>query len=283
MLNWELSGAAPISFTAGLSPRGRPIDPFKSSESLLTPMSWETDRVLVLGHRGYSALYPENTLLAFEEAVRAGADGVELDVRLTLDGEAVVIHDESLDRTSDMSGLVSELTLPEIRRADLGMDQRIPALEEVLSEVEGLVNVEIKEERAVDRCVRVVRETDSSERVLYSSFNVNILRRVRSMDSEARLGLLIDSDEVLAEIPSLAADLGLFSVNASVEGVDLLGVEGFAAASEMLRRSGLRLILWALSDDRLHQLLPELAGTFDAVITDDPPRALRLLTSMGLR
>ena len=246
-------------------------------------MGWETDRVLVLGHRGYSALYPENTLLAFEEAVRTGADGVELDVRLTLDGEAVVIHDESLDRTSDMSGLVSELTLPEIRKADLGMGQRIPTLEEVLSEVEGLVNVEIKEERAVDRCVRVVRETDSSERVLYSSFNVNVLRRVRSMDFEARLGLLIDSEEMLAEIPSLAAELGLFSVNAPVEGVDLLGIEGFAAASEMLRRSGLRLILWALNDAHLHQLLPELAGTFDAVITDDPPRALKLLTSMGLR
>ncbi len=246
-------------------------------------MSWETDRVLVLGHRGYSASYPENSLLAFEEAIRAGADGVELDVRLTLDGEAVVIHDESLDRTSDRSGLVGELTLPEIREADLGMGQRIPTLREVLSKVRGLVNVEIKEEGAVDRCVRVVKETDSSERVLYSSFSVNVLRRVRSLDPEARLGLLIDSDEILAEIPSLSAELGLFSVNAPVEGVELLGIEGFAAASEMLRRSGLRLILWALDDEHLHQLLPELAGTFDALITDDPPRALRLLRSMGLR
>ncbi len=246
-------------------------------------MSWEADNVLVLGHRGYSALYPENSLLAFEEAVKAGADGVELDVRLTSDGEVVVIHDESLDRTSNMSGLVGELTLAEIRRADLGMGQSIPTLREVLSKVRGLVNVEIKEERAAERCVQVVRETGSSDRVLYSSFDVNALRRVRSLDPEARLGLLIDSEEMLAEIPSLARELGLFSVNAPVEGVDLLGIEGFAAASEMLRSLGLRLILWAANDERLHQLLPELAGTFDAVITDDPPRALRLLRGMGLR
>ncbi len=237
----------------------------------------------MLGHRGYSALYPENSLLAFEEAVKAGADGIELDVRLTSDGEVVVIHDESLDRTSNVSGLVGELTLAEIRRADLGMGQSIPTLSEVLSKVKGLVNVEIKEERAVERCVQVVRETGSSDRVLYSSFDVNALRRVRSLDPEARLGLLIDSEEMLAEIPSLAKELGLFSVNAPVEGVDLLGIKGFAAASEMLRSLGLRLILWAANDERLHQLIPELAGTFDAVITDDPPRALRLLRGMGLR
>ncbi len=246
-------------------------------------MSWETDKVLVLGHRGYSALYPENTLLAFQEAVKSGADGVELDVRLTHDGEAVVIHDESVDRTSNMSGLVSEMTIAEIRKADLGMGQSIPTLREVLFEVKGLLNVEIKEEGAAERCVQVVKETGSSDRVLYSSFNVDALRRVRSLDREARLGLLIDSEEKLAEIPSLASELGLFSVNAPVEGVELLGVEGFAAASEMLRSLGLRLMLWAVDDERLHQLLPELAGTFDAVITDDPPRALRLLRSMGLR
>ena len=246
-------------------------------------MSWETDKVLVLGHRGYSALYPENTILAFQEAIKSGADGVELDVRLTHDGEAVVIHDESLDRTSNMSGLVSEMTIAEIRKADLGMGQSIPTLREVLLKVKGLLNVEIKEEGAAERCVQVVKETGSSDRVLYSSFNVDALRRVRSLDKGARLGLLVDSEEKLAEIPSLTSELGLFSVNAPVEGVDLLGVKGFTAASEMLRSLGLRLILWAVDDERLHQLLPELAGTFDAVITDDPPRALRLLRSMGLR
>src|SRR6185312_16951069 len=74
----------------------------------------------VIAHRGASAYAPENTIPAFELAVRHGADGFELDVRVTRDGAAVVIHDDSLDRTTDLTGLVRARTLAELRAADAG-------------------------------------------------------------------------------------------------------------------------------------------------------------------
>ena len=78
----------------------------------------DPDARLVIAHRGSSAEAPENTLLAFEAAVRRGADAVELDVRLTADGAPVVIHDATLDRTTDRSGPVAALTLAELRAVD---------------------------------------------------------------------------------------------------------------------------------------------------------------------
>jgi len=89
------------------------------------------NKLLVLGHRGYSARYPENTLLAFKKAIEAGADGVELDVWLAKDGEVVVIHDETVDRVSNGSGRVKEMTLSELKSLDFGNGEKIPTLEEV--------------------------------------------------------------------------------------------------------------------------------------------------------
>ena len=74
--------------------------------------------VLNLGHRGFSGKYPENTMLAYRKAVEAGADGVELDVQLTKDGEVVVIHDERVDRTTDGQGFVRDFTLADLRKLD---------------------------------------------------------------------------------------------------------------------------------------------------------------------
>ena len=71
-----------------------------------------------IAHRGYSGNYPENTMLAFRKAVEAGADGIELDVQLTRDGEPVILHDEQVDRTTDGTGWVKDLTLAELRKLD---------------------------------------------------------------------------------------------------------------------------------------------------------------------
>ena len=71
-------------------------------------------RMKVMAHRGYSGKYPENTMLAFEEAAKTGADGIELDVQLTKDGQVVVIHDERIDRTTDGSGWVKDYTYEEV-------------------------------------------------------------------------------------------------------------------------------------------------------------------------
>jgi glycerophosphoryl diester phosphodiesterase len=110
---------------------------------------------LLLGHRGASAYAPENTLASFNLAFEQGADGVELDVTLTKDGAPIVIHDDTVDRTSDGQGRVGEMTVAEIQRLDAGKwfdakyrGEKIPTLEEVLTRVPAnkIVNIELKTE-----------------------------------------------------------------------------------------------------------------------------------------
>ena len=113
-------------------------------------------RPLLIGHRGYPARYPENTLAAFTGAMDAGCDMIELDVTLTRDRRVVVIHDDTLDRTTNGSGSVRDRTVEEIRRLDAGSwfdprfaAERVPLLDEVIALTAGrcMLNIEIKDER----------------------------------------------------------------------------------------------------------------------------------------
>jgi glycerophosphoryl diester phosphodiesterase len=140
---------------------------------------------LVIAHRGASAEAPENTLPAFEAAVRHGADAIELDVRLTADGAPVVIHDATLDRTADRIGPVAALTLAELRAVDAGWrfspdlgrthpwrgaDVRVPTLGEVLWTFPGLnFLVEIKEPTAQEAVRRVLLQEDAAGRCVVAS------------------------------------------------------------------------------------------------------------------
>jgi glycerophosphoryl diester phosphodiesterase len=145
----------------------------------------DPDARLVIAHRGSSAAAPENTLPAFEAAVAQGADAVELDVRLTADGAPVVIHDATLDRTTDRTGPVAALTLAELRSVDAGWhfspdqgrthphrgrDARVPTLGEVLWAFPKLsILVEIKEPPAQEAVRRVLLQEEAAERCVMAS------------------------------------------------------------------------------------------------------------------
>jgi glycerophosphoryl diester phosphodiesterase len=149
----------------------------------------------VIAHRGASAYAPENTLPAFELAVEQGADAFELDVRLTRDGAAVVIHDDTLDRTTDLSGPVRARTLAELRLADAGhrlspdgghtfpfrhKDVRIPTLAEVLWAFPAMpVMIEVKEPEVQEAVRRVLLEGDAAERCVMASEHIGALELFR--------------------------------------------------------------------------------------------------------
>lgn len=159
---------------------------------------------LVFAHRGASGYAPENTLEAFELAVRMGADGVELDVHLSSDGELVVIHDEKVDRTTNGTGYVQDLTLAQLKALDASNGKeayrgaKIPTLAEVydLLRDTGLhVNVEIKTDQIMypdieKKCLALEREKGMTGRVLYSSFNHYTIANVLKLDPDAKTGLL---------------------------------------------------------------------------------------------
>ncbi len=141
---------------------------------------------LIFAHRGASGQCPENTMIAFKEAHKAGADGIELDVQLTADGEVVVIHDETIDRTTNGKGFVQDYTLNQIQTFDAShtfkkwlKKPRIPTLIEVfdwLSKNELLCNIELKNSTLSypgleEKVISLIRQYKYEYRVIISSFN----------------------------------------------------------------------------------------------------------------
>lgn len=169
---------------------------------------------LIIGHRGASAVAPENTLAAFAQAMADGADGIEFDVRLARDGVPVVIHDATLERTGLTAGRVSELSSEELQRADVGSwfgrrfqstsadfaGEKLPSLQQVFdffSSHSGLLYLEMKSEgsdhvRLATEVVRAIREHSLGERVVVESFDLSLIREVKSIDSEIRTAALFE-------------------------------------------------------------------------------------------
>ena len=166
----------------------------------------------IMAHRGSRINRPENTLAAFEEAVRVGADGIELDVHLSQDGQVVVLHDETLDRTTDGSGFVHEWTLADLQQLDAGSwfdpafaGQKIPALAEVLDLLESLgfqgrLNIELKrgKNRGMEKKIHsLLEQKQRSFEVLFSSFSLRALWRLHRLLPGAEVAYLIKKSRFL--------------------------------------------------------------------------------------
>jgi glycerophosphoryl diester phosphodiesterase len=160
---------------------------------------------LIVGHRGSSAIAPENTITSFRQSILDGADGVELDVHLTSDGEAVVIHDGTLARTTNGSGRVEKKTLAELKQLDAGSwfgrkfkGEQIPTLKEALHILKGKLGVDIElksTSRMIDivhRTCDVVKELDLMGEVLLTSFEYRFLEQVKQIEDMIPIGLLYE-------------------------------------------------------------------------------------------
>lgn len=156
----------------------------------------------VIAHRGSKGTHPENTLIAFQEAIACQCDGIELDVQYTKDQQLVVIHDNTVDRTTDGQGEVDSYTLAEIQQLDAGSwfnsmysDQRIPLFTEVLELLNqqnytGILNIEIKtDEKAypgIEKAIaQIMQKQLWSFKYVYSSFNLSSLERIHEFDLPA--------------------------------------------------------------------------------------------------
>ena len=168
-------------------------------------VTWSADAPLVIAHRGASLHAPENTLAAFRLAAELGADAIELDAMLTADGNVVVHHDRTLERTTDGVGRLTDCTLEELRRLDAGsyfndefVGEQIPTLQEVLQLVGEriLINIELSNYASPlnalpERASKIVREFQLESRILFSSFNPIALVRASRLVEEVPLGLLV--------------------------------------------------------------------------------------------
>ena len=215
---------------------------------------------LLIGHRGAAGLAPENTLASFAKAVALGVDGVELDVRLVED-ELVVIHDERVDRTTDGSGLVGELSLAQLRRLDAGAGERIPTLTEVLAAVPSrcLVNVELK---GAGTAASVARTLGGERRpLLVSSFDHGELAQFHALCPDVPCAPLIGRWQ--AGLERVAKSLDASAVNLA---------DRLASAERVAKIAswGCRSLVYTVNDAQRAQRLKGMgvAGVF----TDYPDR-----------
>ena len=235
---------------------------------------------LIYAHRGASGDAPENTLEAFELAVRAGADGVELDVHLCRTGELVVAHDETVDRVSDGTGFIRDLSLSELKHLRFNRthpeyaNARLPLLSEVfqLLRPTGLnINIELKNS-LIDYPDLERRVLESAERefgldrILFSSFNHLSMLRMKQLNPSVRCGLLYEA--VLVRPWEYARSLGLDAIHPHYSEVLLSGGE-CAAAHE----SGISVNTWTVNaPEAIEAVLREGA---DILITNYPVQALK--------
>ncbi len=138
----------------------------------------------IIGHRGARGLEPENTMRSFQKGLELNVDYIECDVHMTKDDHVVLMHDHTVDRTTDGSGLVNSFTFDEIRRLDAGKGERVPTLQELLDLARGKVrlHIELKDETATDSTVSLVEENGMEAEVFLTSGNTETLKRVKELN-----------------------------------------------------------------------------------------------------
>ncbi len=237
---------------------------------------------LGIAHRGASGRAPENTHAAFAAALNLGAEAIELDCQLSSDGELVVIHDETLERTTDGRGPVGERALADLLRLDAGAwfgaefrGERIPRLADVLAQVRDRVtlNVEIKSARDIGTIERKLAALVAAERagewVVFSSFHPEALRHLRDAAPSARLGVLCDRDPAAGGL-ALAVELKAEFLIPGRRWID-------AAIVDAAHERGLDVWVWTVNEPGEMRRLMALG--VDALFSDYPERFAALAAS----
>jgi glycerophosphoryl diester phosphodiesterase len=249
--------------------------PATQRRSLRQRLAQERGRVWIVGHRGAMGYRPENTLLSFEYALELGADWIECDVHLSRDDELIVIHDETLDRTTSGHGLVRDHTLAELKQLDAGGGAQLLTLGELLDwarQHDTIVDIEIKNAplfyRGIeDKVVHALRYSDMTEQAIVISFDHRAVGRVKSLDPRVVTGVLYAGRPADAGV-GLARQVDADAVLPHHAYVTRLDVD---AAHE----ADLAVAPWATSDPQ--QLRRLIDAGVDAIGTNHPDVLKRIL------
>ncbi|MEE3335499.1 MAG: glycerophosphodiester phosphodiesterase family protein [Candidatus Latescibacterota bacterium] len=241
---------------------------------------------LRIAHRGASAQAPENTLAALEMAIQEGVDLLEIDVRASADGEVVVIHDPTLDRTTDRTGLVAELTYDEILKADAGSwfsrkfaKEAIPNLAEVLelARHRAVVLIEIKADHMAEKVLQQIQSVDAQDGVVIQSFEAETVRRVKLIDPTTPTALLMGG------VPKAPSRLRARRLAREVLGVGANTLSIWHAAltpvfHEEIRKRGLSVWVWTVDEDIVMRDMTQLG--VQGIITNHPQRLNQVLADL---
>ncbi|MFN2427009.1 MAG: glycerophosphodiester phosphodiesterase [Candidatus Binatia bacterium] len=232
--------------------------------------------ILAIGHRGAAAHMPENTMPSFERALELGADALEFDVAISRDGVPLVIHDDTLDRTTSGRGLVEHHTMEELRALDAGrwkgVPTHLPTLAEVLDAFAArtLLNLEIKSSprraELVDACAHAVAERNAAGAVVFSSFDHDALRLLRHVLPEARIGVLCEMTG-LERALACAAEIGAENVHPPI----------FVVTKPVVERAhDAALKVWTWTVNQPETITHAIALGVDGIFSDFPERVVAL-------
>ena len=224
--------------------------------------------MLKIGHRGAKGYEPENTLVSFQKALNMQVDGIELDVHLSADGELVVIHDETIDRTTNGHGFVNQLSLRELKQVRIINEQEIPTLQEVFDLVnqDCFINIELKNYDTATKVVKLIDKYVSKknwryDHFLVSSFDWNALQQVRFLNDKIQIGILTETDLDLAL--AFAKFIQAKSIHPHFH---LLTKENTAKIQE----KGIQVFPWTINE--IEDIQKIIAFKVNGIITDFPNR-----------
>lgn len=216
----------------------------------------------IMGHRGAKNEKPENTLLGFRHAIDCKVDSIEIDVHLTKDKKLVVIHDETMDRTTNLKGAVLDLTYEEILKADAGEGEKVPLLSEVIEYMKSTnadLVIEIKAANCEKQVVQLVEEFDMVSRVWAISFNHRIIKKVKELNSNIRTAYLLYG--LPLNVAEIAKACGSDGLSLSVKTIDKELVED-------AHKAGLHVTVWNANTKEEVQHFADMG--VDVIGTDCP-------------
>jgi glycerophosphoryl diester phosphodiesterase len=228
---------------------------------------------LVTSHAACKGHAPENTLAGVEAALRLGADAIEIDVHCTADGVPVLIHDETVDRTTNGTGNIHEMTLEQARALDAGARQfvpqffgaQIPTLADVVDLTRGkaLLQIEVKQEGIEQRIAEVVRDADAISSCESHSFYPEVVRRMREVEPRMAAALLTGGDRVVdwEEFFSFALSLG-------AQGVSVYGSWATPERVRQGQRRALTFMVWTVDEER--HIRRVIASGVDSICSNFP-------------
>ena len=229
----------------------------------------------IIAHRGARASEPENTVRAMNKAFECGADAVEVDLRFTCDHKLVVIHDDTLERTTNGTGKVSDMTIEQLRALDAGKGERIPELSEALSVAKRYSRplvIELKEEGMEWQVLEEVTEVGLGDKVIISSFIHTSLRNLKEKAPEIKTGVIIASVPVnpVRLVQDAKADV-IFAKYSRITREFIDDCVGY---------EGIEVYLWTVNT--IDDLNNAISYGVDGVVTDNPCELIRMRMSMSM-
>jgi glycerophosphoryl diester phosphodiesterase len=221
-----------------------------------------------IGHRGAKGYEPENTLVSFQKALDMQVDGIELDVHLSADGELIVLHDETIDRTTNGKGCVNKLSLQELKAFRIDGKHEIPTLKEVFDLVnqQCFINIELKNYDTAEKVVSLIEQYVAKKKwnydcFLVSSFDWNALQQVTFLNDQIPIGVLTQTNLDLAQ--AFAKFIRAKSIHPHFH---LLTKENTA----QMQQKGLQVFPWTINETEDIQKIK--AFNVNGIITDFPNR-----------